>query len=541
MKMVTVVGSVSHAKGKPIQPRLLSLPQMLDQTVRQHGDRTAVRFYETEISYRKLQDLSRLVAGALRRLGVKKGDRIGLMLPNCPQYVAAFYGILRCGAIVVQVNPMYTEREIEFVLQDSGADVLIVFGDLYPRVKKTNLFFHLKKVVVVKPHESASLEFAEDYVSWDKFLAGGSFRVDDEPIDPERDVAVFQYTGGTTGRSKGAMLTHFNLVTNVLQLNDHSRGNSLTETDRILIAIPLFHIYGMTCAMNLGILNGSTIILLPRFELPEVLQTIKKYRPTFFPGVPTMYVALNSCPKAEQYGIDSIRICNSGSAPLPVELIQSFEKKTGAGMYEGYGLSEASPTTHNTPRTGQKKPGSVGIPLPGTEARIVDLETGTKTLPIGEAGELVIRGPQVMKGYWNMPEETKQAIRDGWLFTGDIARMDQDGYFYIVDRKKDLIIAGGYNIYPREIEEVLYTHPAVMEAAVVGVKDPYRGETVKAFIVLKPEARVTGKEIEQFCRRNLAPFKVPKQIEFRKFLPKTAVGKILRRVLAEEEKKKNKK
>ncbi|MBA4603400.1 long-chain-fatty-acid--CoA ligase [Thermoactinomyces mirandus] len=539
MKMVTVVGSVSHAKGKPIQRRLLSLPQMLDQTVRQHGDRTAVQFYETEISYRKLQDLSRLAAGAFRRLGVKKGDRIGLMLPNCPQYVVAFYGILRCGAIVVQVNPMYTKREIEFVLQDSGADVLIVFGDLYSRFKKTNLFSRLRKVVVVKPDESVFPGLAQNTVSWDNLLAGTSFMADDEPIDPERDVAVFQYTGGTTGRSKGAMLTHFNLVTNVLQLNDHSRGNSLTETDRILIAIPLFHIYGMTCAMNLGILNGSTIILLSRFEPLEVLQTIKKYRPTCFPGVPTMYVALNSYPKAEQYGIDSIRICNSGSAPIPVELIQSFEKKTGASMYEGYGLSEASPTTHNTPRTGQKKPGSVGIPLPGTEARIVDLKTGTETLPIGEAGELVIRGPQVMKGYWNMPEETKQAIRDGWLFTGNIARMDQDGFFYIVDRKKDLIIASGYNIYPREIEEVLYTHPAVMEAAVVGVTDPYRGETVKAFIVLKPEAQVTGKEIEQFCRRNLAPFKVPKQIEFRKSLPKTAVGKILRRVLAEEEKKRN--
>lgn len=537
MKWVTVVDGASHAKGKPMQYRRLSLPQILDQTVEKYGDHTAVHFYETEISYRQLQNRTRLAAGALKQIGVKKGDRIGLMLTNCPQYVTAFYGILRCGAIVVQVNPMYREREIEFVLQDSGADVLIVLSDLYPRVKNMARFSQLKKVIVVKSDQSVSLDMSKNSALWDELLDGAVMAAD-ELIDPEQDVAVFQYTGGTTGRSKGAMLTHYNLVTNVLQLNDHSRGNSLSDTDRILIAIPLFHIYGMTCAMNLGILNGSTVILLPRFEPLEVLQMIKKHRPTYFPGVPTMYVALNSFPKAEQYGIDSIRICNSGSAPIPVELIQSFEKKTGASMYEGYGLSEASPTTHNTPRTGQKKPGSVGIPLPGTEARIVDLETGTKTLPVGQTGELVIRGPQVMKGYWNMQEETRQALRDGWLFTGDIARMDEDGFFYIVDRKKDLIIAGGYNIYPREIEEVLYTHPAVLEAAVVGVVDPYRGETVKAFIVRKPGARVSSEEIEHFCRKHLASFKVPRQIEFRASLPKTVVGKILRRVLAEEEKQK---
>ncbi len=537
MKMVTVVGSVSHAIGKPMQCQLLSLPQMFDQTVKQHGNRTAVHFYETEISYRQLQVLTRRVAGALKRIGIRKGDRIGLMLTNCPQYVAAFYGILRCGAVVVQVNPMYTEREIEFVLQDSGADVLIVLSNLYPRVKNMDLFSQLKKVIVVKSDQFISMEISENSVLWDELLDGATMAAD-ELIDPEQDVAVFQYTGGTTGRSKGAMLTHFNLVTNVLQLNDHSRGNALSEADKILIAIPLFHVYGMTCAMNLGFLNGSTVILLPRFEPLEVLQTIKRHRPTCFPGVPTMYVALNSFPKAEQYGIDSIRICNSGSAPIPVDLIRSFEKKTGASMYEGYGLSEASPTTHNTPRTGQKKPGSVGIPLPGTEARIVDLEKGTKTLPIGEAGELVIRGPQVMKGYWNMSKETRQAIRDGWLFTGDIARMDEEGFFYIVDRKKDLIIASGYNIYPREIEEVLYTHPAVLEAAVVGVADSYRGETVKAFIVLKSEAQVSSEEIKQFCRNYLASFKVPRHIEFRASLPKTAVGKILRRVLAKEEKQK---
>jgi long-chain acyl-CoA synthetase len=374
-------------------------------------------------------------------------------------------------------------------------------------------------------------------VMWEEFLQEAS-PVADEPVDPAQDVAVFQYTGGTTGRSKGAMLTHFNLVANVQQIHAHASQEPLTEGDKILTVIPLFHVYGMTCAMNLGILTGTNVILLPRFEPLEVLQTIQRHRPTYFPGVPTMYVALNAYPGAEQYGIDAIRICNSGSAPLPIELIQSFEKKTGARMYEGYGLSEASPTTHSTPRHGVKKAGSIGIPLPSTEARIVDLETGTRTMPIGEAGELVIRGPQVMKGYWNMPEETALALRDGWLYTGDIARMDEDGYFYIIDRKKDLIIAGGYNVYPREIEEVLYTHPAVLEAVVVGVPDAYRGESVKAFIVLKPGASATAEEIEQFCRQNLAAYKIPRQIEFRDSLPKTAVGKILRRVLAEEARRK---
>ena len=425
---------------------------------------------------------------------------------------------------------------METILNDSGAEVLIVSSDLYPRVNQLKLCSRLKKVIIV---ESDSFQVKKPLcheVSWKTFL-NEAVSVPDESVDPERDVAVFQYTGGTTGRSKGAMLTHQNLVVNVQQIHAHASENPLTEQDKILTVIPLFHVYGMTCAMNLGFFLGSSVILLPRFEPLQVLQTIQKHRPGYFPGVPTMYVALNAYPKAEQYGIDAIRIINSGSASLPVELIQSFEKKTGATMYEGYGLSEASPTTHSTPRTGKRKPGSVGVPLPGIEAKIVDLETGTQTLPIGETGELVIRGPQVMKGYWNMPEETRQTIRNGWLYTGDIARMDKDGYFYIVDRKKDLIIAGGYNIYPREIEEVLYTHPAVLEAAVVGVPHPYRGETVKAYLVLKPGEKGNAQELEAFCRNHLAPFKVPKQFEFRSFLPKNAVGKILRRVLRDEAKK----
>ncbi|MFM1653836.1 long-chain-fatty-acid--CoA ligase [Brevibacillus sp. B_LB10_24] len=535
MAHVTVFDGLSYGKGKAFEYDRISLPQMLDRTADQYPDRTAITFYRLQLNYRHLQDMTRKVAAALSQSGVGKGDKVGIMLPNCPQYVAAFYGVLRRGAVVVQVNPKYAEREIEYILQDSGAEVLFVFADLYANVRKIAGYANLKKVIVVSL-APVSLELEENAIGWDRFLDAAQ-PVPDESVDPEEDVAVLQYTGGTTGRSKGAMLTHRNLVANAQQGKELGSEQPLTEGDKILTVIPLFHVYGMTCGMNLGILTATNVILLPRFDVREVLETIKEHRPTYFPGVPTMYVALNSYPDADQYGIDAIRICNSGSAPLPVELMHSFEQKTGANMYEGYGLSEASPSTHSNPRNSSKKPGSIGLPLPGTEARIVDHATGTRTLPIGEVGELVIRGPQVMKGYWNMPAETANAIRDGWLYTGDIGRMDEDGFFYIVDRKKDMIIVSGYNVYPREIEEVLYMHPAVLEAVVAGVPDEYRGETVKAFIVLKPGQSAAPEELENFCRQHLAAFKVPRLIEFRESLPKTAVGKILRRVLAEEAKK----
>lgn len=536
MSDATVIGDLSHAKGKEFQYERMSLPEMFDRTADQYGERTAVTFYQLQYTYSQLQGFTRQAAAALYQSGVRKGDRVGIMLPNCPQYVGAFYGVLRRGAIVVQVNPLYTEREIEYILGDSGAEVLFIYADLYPKVRKIAGCENLRTVIVV-PLVPRDIELVENAILWEDFLRSSS-PVPDEQINPEEDVAVFQYTGGTTGRSKGAMLTHRNLTANVQQIDAHMSEAPLTEGDKILTVIPLFHVYGMSSAMNLGVLTGTNVIMLPRFDALEVLQTIKQHRPTYFPGVPTMYVALNSYPGAEEYGIDAIRICNSGSAPLPVELMHSFEKKTGASMFEGYGLSEASPTTHSAPRNGVKKPGSIGIPISGTEARIVDLFTGTQTLSIGEVGELAIRGPQVMKGYWNMAEETSHVLRDGWLFTGDLARMDEDGYFYIVDRKKDMIIASGYNVYPREIEEVLYTHPAVLEAVAVGVPDEYRGETVKAFIVLREGQNTTREEIEGFCRQHLAAFKVPRLIEFRDSLPKTAVGKILRRVLAEEAKKK---
>lgn len=354
------------------------------------------------------------------------------------------------------------------------------------------------------------------------------------PIEPAHDIAVLQYTGGTTGRSKGAMLTHRNIFANVLQCAEFFKGTFEFGKERYLTVIPLFHVFAMTSGMNLAIYQGAENILLPRFELKEVLETIRDKQPTVFPGVPTMYVAITNAPGVEQYGISSIKTCNSGSAPMPLELMRDFESKTGAVVLEGYGLSEASPVTHCNPPFAARKPGTVGIGMPLTEYKVVDVATGTQELPPGEVGELIIRGPQVMKGYWNMPEETAAVLRDGWLYTGDLASIDEEGYVTIVDRKKDLIIAGGYNIYPREIEEVLYEHPAVREAAAIGVPDPYRGETVKAIIVLKDGQQASEEDILAHCRKNLAAYKVPRIVEFRTELPKTNVGKILRRALREE-------
>ncbi len=407
------------------------------------------------------------------------------MLPNCPQYVIAYYGILQAGAIVTQVNPMLVERELSYLLNDSGAEMIVIYEPLYPRLAAVRGETAVKQAITVSFGAPPSVSLAEGDVTFDEFLVAGSGAVRPVSIESTHDVAVLQYTGGTTGRSKGAMLTHRNIFANVLQCAEFFKGTFEFGKERYLTVIPLFHVFAMTSGMNLAIYQGAENILLPRFELKEVLETIRDKQPTVFPGVPTMYVAITNTPGVEQYGISSIKTCNSGSAPMPLELMRDFEAKTGAVILEGYGLSEASPVTHCNPPFAARKPGTVGIGMPLTEYKVVDVATGTQELPPGEVGELIIRGPQVMKGYWNMPEETAAALRDGWLYTGDLASIDEEGYVTIVDRKKDLIIAGGYNIYPREIEEVLYEHPAVKEAAAVGVPDPYRGETVKAIIVLK--------------------------------------------------------
>ncbi|MCM3121576.1 MULTISPECIES: long-chain fatty acid--CoA ligase [unclassified Mesobacillus] len=509
-----------------------SLPQMLRESAGKYPQNNALSFYGRKISYEQLLQSATHFASALQNRGVESGDRVAIMLPNCPQYVISYYGTLTAGAVVTQVNPMSVERELEYILNDSGAETIVVFDALYQKVKSVQASTKLKNIIVASLQPSEH-NFSPD-TRFEPFLSESSGRISVVDVDPAEDVAVLQYTGGTTGRSKGAMLTHHNLLANVLQSHEFFKHDIKFGKERSLTVIPLFHVFGMTACMNLSIYTGAEIILLPRFDLEEVLNTIKNEQPTMFPGVPTMYVAITNHPKAEEYGIGSIELCNSGSAPMPVELLREFERKTGSKILEGYGLSEASPTTHCNPSFAERKPGSVGIGMPSTEYKVVDLASGTEEVPVGELGEVIIKGPQIMKGYWNMPEETATTLRNGWLYTGDIARVDEDGYLYIVDRKKDMIIASGYNIYPRDIEEVLYEHPAVQEAVVIGIPDEYRGEAVKAVIVLKEGKEADEAGIKEFCRKNMAAYKVPNVVEFRDQLPKTSVGKILRRALREE-------
>lgn len=514
----------------------ISVPEMLQQTVKNFGDHEAISFYSKTFTYHEVAKMVFAFTSALQQSGVQKGDRVAIMLPNCPQYVVSYYGALNTGGIVTQLNPMLVERELEYILNDSGAETIVVYDAIYPRVKAVQSQTQLKTIITVSLQPSQN-EQEEDY-TFERFLSTQNGQVLPVDIEPEHDIAVLQYTGGTTGRSKGAMLTHQNVVANAVQSYEFFKEEIVMGQEKCLTVIPLFHVFGMSSCMNLTILCGNSLIMLPRFDLEEVLQTIKREQPSVFPGVPTMYVAITNHPKAEEYGINSIKTCNSGSAPMPVELLNEFERKTGAKILEGYGLSEASPTTHCNPPFAERKAGTVGLGMPNTAYKVVDVATGTQEVPVGELGELIISGPQVMKGYWNMPEETAVTLRDGWLFTGDIARMDEDGYVSIVDRKKDLIIASGYNVYPRDIEEVLYEHPSVQEAVVIGVPDQYRGETVKAFIVLKSEKTATAEQIIEYCREHLSAYKVPAFIEFRVELPKTNVGKILRRALREEALKK---
>lgn len=517
---------------KEIEIPGMTIPQVLQETAKHYPEHNAITFYTKKISYQELLFAVNLFASSLQKNGIGKGDRVAIMLPNCPQYVIAYNGILSCGAIVTQVNPMSVPREIEYILNDSAAETIVVLDALYPRVKQVQQSTSLKTIIVASLQPS-QYDFSPDH-TFDGFLKEGNGQVLPVEIEPEHDVAVLQYTGGTTGRSKGVMLTHRNILANVVQCHEFFKHDIEFGKERFLTIIPLFHVFGMTSAMNFAIYTAGESIMLPRFELEEVLNTIKREQPTIFPGVPTMYVAITNHPNAQQYGIDSIRTCNSGSAPMPLELLREFERKTGSTILEGYGLSEASPSTHCNPRFAKRKPGSVGIGFPSTDYKVVDLATGTEEVPVGELGELIIKGPQVMKGYWNMPEETAVTLRDGWLYTGDITRMDEDGFIYIVDRKKDMIIASGYNVYPRDIEEVIYEHPSVQEAVVIGVPDAYRGETVKAVIVLKAGKKATAEEIIAFCRKDMAAYKVPSLVEFREQLPKTNVGKILRRALRDE-------
>ncbi|WNF35984.1 AMP-binding protein [Bacillaceae bacterium IKA-2] len=534
-----------------------TLQSYLKEAAEVSPEKGAIHFIGKELTYKELYTSSLKLANQLVKLGVKKGDRVAIMLANTPQAVISYYGALFAGGIVVQTNPLYVEREVEHLLNDSGAEIMICLDLVYSRVANVFDKTKLRHVIVTGIQDflpfpksliypfiqkkntgiTINVQYNEKILKFKKVLEEGVAREIEVDIDPKEDLALLQYTGGTTGPAKGVMLTHYNLVANTTQCVRWTYKLKKGE-EKMLAALPFFHVYGMTVVMNLSIMDHHKMIILPKFNPIDVLKSIQKHKITLFPGAPTMYIALLNHPKISEFDLSSIEVCLSGSAALPLEVQSNFEKISGGSLVEGYGLTETSPVAIANFVWGKRKTGSIGVPWPDTDAAILNIETGEPGQP-KEIGEVMIKGPQVMKGYWNRPEDTQATFKDGWFLTGDMGYMDEEGFFYIVDRKKDMIIAGGFNIYPREIEEVLYEHEKIQEVCIVGVPDPYRGETVKAFIVLKDGQTITEEELDQFCRQHLASFKVPRLYEFRKELPKTMIGKILRRVLLEEEKKKH--
>jgi long-chain acyl-CoA synthetase len=530
----------------------------LEESAKKYPNSPCTIFKGAVITYQEMNELTDRLAGALAKLGVKKGDRVGLFMPNTPQFVLCYFGILKAGGVVVATNPLYTAREIEHQTKDAGIEVMIVMSNFYNTIKQVQEKTPIKKVIVTNLKETlppvlrvlftlakekkggfrVTLQ-AGDYWLQDLISQSKPSERPQIPIGAD-DVALFQYSGGTTGISKGAIALHRNLVANSLQIlrwmPDAQEGKEI-----VLMAIPLFHVYGMVAGMCFAIRSAAAMVMIPNpRDLKDVLDSIQKYHATIYPGVPTMYNAINNHPDviAGKYNLSSIKACISGSAPLMRETKEKFEKLTGGKLVEGYGLSEAPTATHCNPLYKDSPAGSIGLPLPDVDCKIISLDDEVTELPPGEIGELVIKGPQVFKGYHNMPTETENTLRDGWLYTGDIARMDENGYFYIVDRKKELIKPGGYQVWPREVEEVIITHPKVLEVGVAGIPDPYRGETVKAWVVPKPGVELKEEEIIEWCKEKMAKYKVPTHIEFRSELPKTTVGKILRRELVREHKEK---
>lgn len=529
----------------------------LKQTAEKFPEKVAIHFMGKELTYKQVYNYAKKLAAYLQSLGIEKGDRVAIMLPNTPQSIISYYAILMAGGIVVQTNPLYMERELEYQMKDSGAKAIITLDILFPRVSKVIANTDLENVIVtaIKDYLPFPKNLVYPFIQkkqygiivnvkhegqnhlFTEIMKQPAGQIKEYDFDFEEDLALLQYTGGTTGFPKGVMLTHKNLVANAAMCNAWLYKCKPGE-ETVLGILPFFHVYGMTAVLILSVMQGSKMVLLPKFDPETTLKTIQKQKPTLFPGAPTIYIGLLNHPDLKKYDLSSIDSCISGSAPLPVEVQEQFEEVTGGKLVEGYGLTESSPVTHANFLWDKKRvKGSIGVPWPDTDSVILSMETG-EPLPQGEIGEIAVKGPQVMKGYWNRPEETEQVLRDGWLLTGDLGYMDDEGYFYIVDRKKDMIIAGGFNIYPREIEEVLYEHPAVQEVVAAGIPDPYRGETVKVYVVLKEGAVVTEAELNEYARKHLAAYKVPRLYEFRKELPKTAVGKILRRALVDEEKAK---
>ena len=527
-----------------------TLSDYLAQSAARFPEKMALSFQGYEVTYRQLDEMVNRFAAALSRFGIQKGDAVAILLPNLIPCVAAFYGILRIGAIAVMNNPLYTDRELKHQFNDSGAKALVTLDLLGNRMIDLRPETEIKEIVITsigdylpfpknllfplvgkKKGLAAQVKPAADIYRWKPLLKQTPPSPPQVALSP-RDTDIYQYTGGTTGVSKGVILTHGNLCGNVQQISAWIPAMGAEEV--MLGALPFFHVFGLTVSMNHSIYRSWGNILIPKPQPEPLLDAIARCKPTFAPLVPTMFIGLLNHPKIDTVDMTSIKASFSGSAPLPVEVIREFESKTGAIIIEGYGLTESSPVTHVNPLKGQRKVGSIGVPISDTECRIVDLANGQTDLPVGESGELLVRGPQIMQGYWGRPEATAETLTEGWLRTGDIATMDEEGYFYIVDRKKDMIISGGYNVYPRDIEEVFFEHPKVLEATAIGVPHPKRGEQVKVYVVLKEGQQATQEELIDYCRDKLAVYKLPTAIEFREELPKSNVGKVLKKNLRAE-------
>ncbi len=529
------------------------LTAILDRAVARWPDGNMTDFLGARLTYREVNDLVNRAAKGLQELGVEKGTKVGLFLPNCPYHIIFYFAVLRAGGTVVNYNPLYVEKELIHQIEDSHTDIVVtldikvLFEKMQTMLAETRLkhiivcrmadaLSGLKKLLfpIVRRKDLAKITYGEEAVKYADIIANdGAYQP--VKIDPEEDIAVLQYTGGTTGVPKGAMLTHANLYLNTAQTDAWFAYREDDGGEKTLAILPFFHVYGMTAIMNFGIWRGADMILVPRFEIDDVMDLIAKKGPSLMAGVPTMYSAILHHPKAKEIDWSSFQFFSSGGAPLPVETLRAFQELTGQQICEGYGLTETSPVACAIPETGEYKAGSIGLPVPGTLVEIVDMEDASKLMPQGEKGELTISGPQVMKGYWGRPEATAEAISNGRLLTGDIGYQDEDGYTFIVDRKKEMIIASGYNIYPRHVEEAIYEHPAVEEVAVVGLPDEYRGQTVKAYIKLKDGAELTDSKLEEFLKDKLSPIQIPKIVEFRGELPKSAIGKILKKELLEAE------
>lgn len=543
-----------YASDTPRDVPLFETPlySLLDRAAEQYPRRRAVVFQNTRITYAALREQAERFAGALRRAGVTPGERVAVMLPNLPQTAVAFWGILKAGAIAVMVNPLYMETELCTNLNDAGAETLIVLDALWPRIAPLRSRLPVRRCIVTSVDEALSFPLnwlyrfkqsrqggspvarGDGILRWKELLENAP-RLSEPVPHPITTPALLQYTGGTTGTPKGVILTHADLGTNARQILAIVNETAATEHSFIAL-LPFFHVYGLATGIIIPAALAATTLPLPRYVPQDVLRLIDRHRPSIFPGAPAVYASLLQQKSLTDHDLSCIRLCISGSAPLPPDIFRRFQELTGAVILEGYGLTEASPITHINPRDPRRqKTGSIGLPLPGTDARIVDADKGGAPLPPGREGELIVRGPQVMRGYWRKPEDTAATLRDGWLYTGDIAVMDEDGYFFIRDRKKDLVLVGGYNVYPREVEETLREYPGVQEAVCIGIREGLRGESLKAYVTPKPGVTLRRADIIAWCRRKLASYKVPRLVEFRDDLPRSSVGKVLRRALREEE------